>query len=72
MRTVIRIDLDELRLGAHSVGRLSGVGCISTEICVLVLGILWSTRVDGLRVRSLTFRSRYDLRLGIPGAGSVK
>ena len=69
---MIGIDLDKLRLGAHWVGRLSAVGCISTWICVLVLGIFRSTRADGARVRSLTFGSRYDLRLGIPIAASVK
>lgn len=68
---MIRIDLHKLRLGAHCVGRLSAVRCISTEICILVLGIFWSARADGPRVRSLTFRSRDDLRLGIPIATSV-
>ena len=65
------LDFDELRLSAHRVGRLSAVGCISTKVCVLVLGILWATRTDGPRVRSLTSRSRYDLRLGIPIVASV-
>ena len=69
---MIGVDLDELRLGARCVGRLSAAGCIRTQICILVLSILWSTRADGPRVHSLTFGPRYDLRLGIPIAASVK
>ena len=57
MRTMMGLDLDELRLSAHCVRRLPAVGCIGTEICVLILGQLWSTRIDGPRVRSLTSRS---------------
>ena len=68
---MVGLDFNELRLSAHCVGRLSAVGCISTQICIPVLGILWPPRADGPRVRSLTFRSRYDLRLGIPIGASV-
>lgn len=69
---MIGIDLDELRLGTHCVGRFSAVGGISTKICILVLGILWSTRAGGPRVHSLIFWPRYDLRLRIPIVASVE
>ena len=68
---MIGFDLDKLRLGAHCVRRLSAVGSISTQICVLVL-VLWSTRTDGPGVRSLTFRPRWNLRLGIAIAALAK
>ena len=71
MRDTMGIGLGILRLGAHCVGKLSAVGRIGTEIRILVLCILWSPRGHGTRVNSLSFGSRYDLRLGIPIAASV-
>ncbi len=71
MRRMMGLDLDKLRLGAHCIRRLPAVGCVGTKIRVLILGQLRPTLANGPRVRSLTFWSRYDLRLGIPTAALV-